>query len=67
MKILKPFLDPSLVKVSIVQCVIRSISEIHSEGLTLNKRYFIIDQQIARHFVHYSEYLSTPPLLFPSM
>ena len=23
-----------------------------------NKRYFIIDQQIARHFVHYSECLS---------
>ena len=26
----------------------------------LNKRYFIIDQQIARHFVHYSECLSNP-------
>ena len=24
------------------------------------KRYFIIDQQIARHFVHYSECLSNP-------
>ena len=25
-----------------------------------NKRYFIIDQQIARHFVHYRECLSNP-------
>ena len=30
----------------------------------LNKRYFIIDQQIARHFVHYSECLSNPPSLY---
>ena len=28
------------------------------------KRYFIIDEQIARHFVHYSECLNLPPLLF---
>ena len=27
------------------------------------KRYFIIDQQIARHFVHYSEYHYNPPSL----
>ena len=26
----------------------------------INKRYFIIDQQIARHFVQYSEFLSNP-------
>ena len=25
-----------------------------------HKRYFIIDQQIAEHFVHYSKYLSKP-------
>ena len=24
------------------------------------KRYFMIDQQIARHFVHYSEYIYHP-------
>ena len=30
--------------------------------LTNYKRYFIIDQQIARHFVQYSEYLSNPDL-----
>ena len=28
-----------------------------------NKRYFLIDQQLARHFVHYSEWYTTPSLL----
>ena len=28
-----------------------------------NKIYFIIDQQIARHFVQYSQTLSNPPSL----
>ena len=28
------------------------------------KIYFIIDQQIPRHFVHYSEYLSIPLPLY---
>ena len=30
--------------------------------IALNKRYFIIDQQIARHFVHFSEYIYHPLL-----
>ena len=30
---------------------------------TLSKTYFIIDQQIARHFVHYSECIYHPPSL----
>ena len=30
----------------------------------LCKGSFIIDQQIARHFVHYSECLSNPPFTF---
>ena len=29
----------------------------------MSKIYFIIDQQIARHFVHYSECLDNPPSL----
>ena len=29
-----------------------------------NKRYFLIDQQLARHFVHYSEWSLTQPLPF---
>ena len=29
----------------------------------MSKRYFIIDQQIARHFVHYSKCLDNPPSL----
>ena len=31
------------------------------EYLLLNKRYFILDQQIARYFVQYSECISNPP------
>ena len=31
--------------------------------LLINKRYFIIDQKIARHFVQYNESLSTFPFL----
>ena len=37
------------------------------KGFGLVKRYFIIDQQIAWHFVHYSEYLYRhPSFLFKS-
>ena len=35
--------------------------------ISCDKRYFMIDQQIARHFLQYSDCLSNPPsLLFNS-
>ena len=37
---------------------------LHPLAMSTNKRYLIIDQQIVRHFVHFSESLSTTPLPF---
>ena len=36
--------------------------EINNQQKEYRKRYFIIDQQIEGHFVHYSECLFHPPL-----
>ena len=43
------------------------IAEVYEEiSYHHNKRYLIIDQQIARHFVQYSEYLSHSLPFYPT-
>ena len=39
------------------------LSELQYGGMHVYKRYFIIDQQIVRHFVQFSESLPNPPSL----
>ena len=43
--------------------ILASVMKLNKKMNHINKRYFRLDQQIARHFVHYSESLYHPPIL----
>ena len=65
-KIIKPtfktsFLPKKQLNLCVEFLLFFTVHQVFSQFLPANKRYFMIDQQIVQHFVHYSECLSNHP------